>query len=281
MEELIHERGEFTPPHGDAIRFDVRRPTGARPKSAIAVVHGFKGFKDWGFFPHVCERLAEAGHLVVSFNGSLCGIGSDLMTFDDLDAFGRNTFSREVDDLKWVLEQLAQGAFSQGGSPERIGVLGHSRGGGAAILAAAESGRVDSLVTWAAISTFDRWTPSQIRDWETTGVTYVRNGRTGQDMPLERGLWDDYVEGKNRLAIVAAAKRLESPWLIVHGSEDESVPVEEAYQLGEASDATVVIIAGASHTFGAGHPMTSMPAALDGAISASANHFQASLMTPR
>jgi predicted alpha/beta hydrolase len=39
----------------------------------------------------------------------------------------------------------------------RIGLLGHSRGGGEAVLAAAEDPRVDALVTWASIADVSGW----------------------------------------------------------------------------------------------------------------------------
>ena len=55
-----HDRVETTPPHGDVIRADIRSPTGRDPRTAIVVAHGFKGFKDWGFFPLLSDRLARA-----------------------------------------------------------------------------------------------------------------------------------------------------------------------------------------------------------------------------
>ena len=115
---LIHKRDEVVPPHGEVIRIDVRRPAAAEPRSAVLVAHGFKGFKDWGFFPHLCERLAEDGHLVVSFNGSRNGVGPNLVDFTDLEAFGRNTFSHEVGDVHHMVDLLAAGEWSGGRRPE-------------------------------------------------------------------------------------------------------------------------------------------------------------------
>lgn len=81
------------------IRGDLRLPEGEPPLSAIVVAHGFKGFKDWGFFPHLCECLARDGHAVVSFNFSLNGIGDDPTEFTQLENFARNTLSRDVDEI--------------------------------------------------------------------------------------------------------------------------------------------------------------------------------------
>jgi len=267
------ERRRTTPPHGDVFEVDVRRLRGRDPKTAVVVVHGFKGFKDWGFFPWTCEQLALAGHLAVSFNFSLNGVAVSQADFSDLDAFGRNTPSREMDDLHWVVDQTAAGAFGAP-PPERICLLGHSRGGGSCIVAAAERDDLAALATWAAISTFRRWSAEQDADWNRDGVTYVLNARTGQNMPLGRSLRDDIESNADRLDVLAAAGRVRAPWLLVHGAEDETVPVEEARLLeAQSSEAALEIVEGAGHTFEAGHPMGPPPLALQEAAKRTLRHF--------
>ena len=284
---VIHERRETTPPHGDVIRLDVRRPSGRTPRSAVLVVHGFKGFKDWGFFPYLCERLAADGHWVASFNFSLNGTGPSLVDFSDLDAFGRNTLSREMEDLHWMLDRVADGTWSGGEPPAATGVLGHSRGGGASIVAVAERNRADagadgrgvaSLVTWAAISTFQRWTEDHARDWESRGVAYVTNARTGQEMPMYRSLQDDLIANRERLDVTAAAGRVRAPWLVLQGSEDSAVSVDEARALAAAGPAAELrILDGWGHTFGAVHPMEAPSPGLEAAVDATLRHFRESL----
>ena len=270
-----HEHAETKPPHGDVIRVDVRRPVGADPESAVLVAHGFKGFKDWGFFPHLCERLAEDGHLVVSFNFSLNGTGPGLMDFSDLEAFGRNTLSRELDDLRWMADRILAGEWTSGSRPASVGVLGHSRGGGTSIITTAEHGGISSLVTWAAVSTFDRWTEQHAEDWMSRGVTYIANARTGQDMPLYRTFWEDLRANAGRLDVLAAAARVHVPWLIVHGSEDATVPVAEADRLNEAGrTAELGVVEGSGHTFEATHPMQESTPGLEAAIASTLRHFR-------
>ena len=148
---MIHLPFRRAGPHGDMIRGDLRIPEGPPPRTAVVVAHGFKGFKDWGFFPHLCEQLAAAGHAVVSFNFSWNGIGADdPVEFTELEAFGRNTYTRELEELLWMLEEVAVGDLMPK-KPRGIGLVGHSRGGAQAILAAGESARVDALVTWSAV----------------------------------------------------------------------------------------------------------------------------------
>ena len=43
------------------ILVDVRAAGRDSPRPAVVVLHGFKGFKDWGMFPPLADRLARAG----------------------------------------------------------------------------------------------------------------------------------------------------------------------------------------------------------------------------
>lgn len=81
------------------IRGDIRLPKPQLPAPVLFICHGFKGFKDWGFFPVLAEKLAEAGFVTVTFNFSMNGIGEDLENFTELEKFSLNTFSREQEDL--------------------------------------------------------------------------------------------------------------------------------------------------------------------------------------
>lgn len=271
---VIHRTFRLEPRPGDVIRGDVRRPDGESPGSVIVVVHGFKGFKDWGFFPWACEALAEAGHAVVSFNVSHNGIGDDLLQFTELERFGSNTFSLELEDIRHVVDEIMKGTLLDG-RPERLGLLGHSRGGGQAVLTAARDGRVDALATWSAVATFDRWTDEVKERWRSDGRIRIRNARTGQEMPLDVALLDDFEANEQRLDIAHAAGRITAPWLIVHGMADETVDVGDARILaGRAPDGRLLLVDEAGHTFGARHPFIGATAQLDEAMSATVDHFQ-------
>ena len=275
MEGVTRTRIETTPPHGDVIRADVRHPAAAAPRTAVIVAHGFKGFKDWGFFPLLCNRLALDGHLVVSFNTSLNGIGPGLLDFTDLEAFGRNTVSREVEDLHWMVDRTLEGAWNGGRRPDALGLLGHSRGGGNAVIVAAERGEVSSLVTWAAVSTYHRWSAEQERDWAAAGVTYIPNARTGQEMPLYGTVLDDLRANSERFDVLAAAGRVRAPWLVVHGAQDATVSPDEARRLAEAGlAADLVVLERSGHTFEAVHPLEETPPALEAALAATLRHLR-------
>lgn len=277
-------------PDGEPIRGDLRHPArGPAPRTGVVVLHGFKGFRNWGFFPHVCRELARAGQTVVSFDFSRNGVGRGGEDFDELEAFARNTFTRELEEVHLVCRALRAGDLPVA-APEAIALLGHSRGGGTAVLAAAETA-AEALVTWAAVATFDRWDDQVKEEWRRTGRIHVANARTGQDMPLDVTLLDDLERNARRLDVEAAARRLAAPpeprpWLIVHGSDDASVPVEEGRRLADAArrgaegqDAPVhlEVIEGAGHTFGASHPFSRPGPHLDRALAVTRDHLNRSL----
>jgi pimeloyl-ACP methyl ester carboxylesterase len=273
--EIRHTTFELAGPDDEVLRGDVRGSHDSVTGSVIVVVHGFKGFKDWGFFPHACETLAEAGHTVVSFNFSHNGIGDDPLEFTELERFAGNTLSRELDELGHVIETVAAGELPGVGQPERVGVLGHSRGGGQAILATAEHESVDALVTWAAVADFDRWSDEVKREWRAEGRFTIMNARTGQEMPLDVGLLEDFEANRERLDILAAARRIDRPWLIVHGRSDETVSPDDGRRLAEAArDGRLILVDGAGHTFEARHPFESSTPELDQALAATREHFR-------
>ena len=229
------------------------------PRPAVVVCHGFKGFMEWGFFPSLAELLASRGLVVVRFNFSGAGVkpGEDLVS--DPAAFRANTYSRELEEALTVLaatgEAIAPGRVDRG----RIGLFGHSRGGGVALLAAAHPDwreRLGALVTWAAIADVDRFGPDQKTAWRRDGEVKVVNARTGQELALGLGLLDDVETNREALDLEAAAGRRRAPWLVVHGMRDESVPAQEGRRLTAAAapPAELLMIPGADHTFGAKQP---------------------------
>jgi pimeloyl-ACP methyl ester carboxylesterase len=262
-------------PHG-VIRGDVRIPEGPPPRTAVVLVHGFKGYKDWGFFPWLAERLVADRHAVVSVNLTGCGIGSrDPHGFTELDAFAENTFSREVADVLAVLDALRAGLLPR--SPDRVGLFGHSRGGADAVLAAHRR-PVDALVTWAAVSDLWRWSDETVATWREQGRIYALNSRTGQQMPLDVTLLEDLEENREALDVTAAASALTCPWLVVHGTDDHTVDPSAARTLAAAGASTRLhLVEGGDHTFRAVHPFAGVPHHLASAADATRRHLRTHL----
>lgn len=234
------------------IRGNLEVPRAAR--ALVVIVHGFKGFKDWGFFPWLAEVMCDEAFAVCRFNMSRSGVDGDSDTFDRLDLFADDTYSGQLDDLYRVVDyaqtRLALPTF----------LVGHSRGGGLAVLGASEINNLRGLVTWSAIARVDRWDEPTKRQWRKDGHMEVVNARTKQIMRMSTRMLDDYEANRQRLDILAAVARLTVPLLVVHGENDESVPVTESAEIVAAGiDVSRVLIGAATHTYNAIHPLVHVP----------------------
>ena len=256
----------LTSDQGLPIRGDLDVPD--RPRALVVVVHGFKGFKDWGFFPWVAQRFVQHRLAVCRFNMSRSGIGEDPETFDRLDLFEDDTYSTQLADLQRVAEYAREQVPNV-----PLFLFGHSRGGGVALLAAAAIPSLRGVAAWAPISRCDRWDDATKRDWRSRGYLEQLNTRTKQVMRMSPAILDDYEANASRFDIVAAVQSLTVPLLVVHGARDESVPLDEGRLLAASkTDSSLLVIEGASHTFNAIHPLVHVPFELTIAAEATA-HF--------
>jgi esterase/lipase len=261
--------------HGDNLVTDIRFPAGKKNIPLVIFCHGFKGFKDWGGFPYVMDKLAQNGCCAVSFNFSYNGTGEDgddLMQFTRLDRFAKNTFSRELDDLGSVIDyifdhcdDIAEGNIDC----SSLILIGHSRGGGIAILKAAEDKRVKKLITLASVSKFDRHSEGFKKRWKEKGYYEVMNTRTKQMMRMDYDLIEDLEKNINRLDIKKAMSKIDIPVLTIHGKEDLSVDYSDAEILfisGNKEKIKLVLMENTGHTFGVVHPFQGTTRALEKVI---------------
>jgi uncharacterized protein len=244
-----------------------------RATGSVIICHGFKGFAHWAFFPYLARSIAAAGLTAITFDFSGSGIGRDRESFTQPDAFAGNTFTKELEDIENVVDYARRMKLVG----RKFGLMGHSRGGGMAILyAASHASEVASLVTWASIGRTNWWTPEDAILWRQRGYSEVTNSRTGQTMRLDIDLLEDVeLHGTTKLNIAAAAAKINVPWLIVHGTGDETVPSSDAERLHELSPgvSTLFLVDGANHGFGAKHPLTEVPPDLDTVVQETVKFF--------
>lgn len=237
----------------------------AVPGPLVVVVHGFKGFMDWGCWPWVAERCAEAGVSCLRFDFSHNGIGADPQVFSEPERFQANTFTREVEELRSVI-RAARELPHVGG----VSLLGHSRGGAIALLASEGAARV---VTWASLAGLEdlHGYRGQEEAWRRDGFVEVANARTGQVMRLGSALLEDWEDHRRDLDVEAALKRFVARGgkaTAIHGDADPSVPLAHARRL-EKAGARLVVVPGGDHTFGSTHPFQAeAPAPLREAMAA-------------
>ncbi len=244
-----------------SITLDVFYNEDGKKKPIVIFCHGFKGFKDWGHFDLIGEAFANAGMFFLKFNFSKNGVTPDnLLEFVDLEAFGHNSYTDELYDLKKVVEFIVEKGTDLDVNEmdaSNITLIGHSKGGGGAILGATENPEISRLITWAAVAKYGRMFEDRehLEQWRKNGVVYVYNGRTNQQMPMYYSQYESYAQEKRRLDIPQKATELKIPWLIVHGDADKAVLYSEAEELHRLNpNSQLLTIKNGDHTFGGKHP---------------------------
>ncbi len=245
--------------HQKPILTDVFYIQDGKPKPIVIFAHGYKGYKDWGCWNLVAEAFAKQHFFFIKFNFSHNGgTVEQPIDFPDLEAFGQNNYTKELDDLQSVIDWISiESSFKSEIDTNNITLIGHSRGGGIVTLKAAEDNRITRLITWAAVSNFGirSSTIGDLEQWKSDGVKYVLNGRTKQQMPHYFQFYENFIENEQRLHIESAVINLKIPHLIIHGTGDTSVSIKEAENLHAwNSQSELVRVQNANHTFDAKHP---------------------------
>lgn len=216
---------------GDEQVFGVLHVPESTPAPGSIMCHGFTGHKaeTHRLFVDAARDFTRNGLAVLRFDFRGSG--------DSGGEFHEMTVSREIEDARAALDFLASRPEVD---PARLGVLGLSLGGCVAACLAGTDERVRALVLWAAVGhmerTFDGLAP------EFTGDVLDMTG-----WPLGRGFLDD-------LPNIQPLKQLENyvgPSLVVHGSNDETVPPSDAsdYRLALGGHCRLHMVEGADHVF--------------------------------
>ena len=197
--------------------------------------------------------------------------------FTDLEAFGNNNYSKELEDLRLVIDWICDSSnkFSRSMDVNHLTLLGHSMGGGITILQVAKDKRVKKIITWASINEcktpWGNWPAEKMQEWKETGVQYYTNTRTKQQMPLRYQLYEDYVNNKEMLDIEKAIKSISIPILLCHGTLDSSVPIASALKLQSWQPSAQLFTVQSDHVFERSHPWVSdeLPPAMESVVNAS------------
>lgn len=200
---------EFRGGAGATLAGVLHEPAG-EARGAILLAHCFTCGKDLSTTTRLARGLSGEGYAVLRFDFTGLGeSGGD---------FSATTLATSVADLRCAL-----GVLDHHGP---IGVIGHSYGGAAAILAAATTPAVRSVAVLGA--------PSDPSDLERLLVE--RDGRhtitvNRREFALDPG----FVAELQRADLDAALAALGRPLLVVHAADDEVVPFAQGEALFAAA----------------------------------------------
>ena len=66
------------------------------PLPVVLAIHGFKGFRRWGFWSAMADAFADRGCAFVGFDMTHNGVGEGGLDFDEEDLFEANSWPRWI-----------------------------------------------------------------------------------------------------------------------------------------------------------------------------------------
>ncbi|MSR81531.1 MAG: alpha/beta fold hydrolase [Candidatus Latescibacteria bacterium] len=202
-------------------------PGSAASKVIVVLGHGVTGNKDRAFVMALAEGLATAGIPALRF--SFSGNGASEGRFVD------STITKEVADLGAVLDAL---------KGHTLGYVGHSMGGAVGVLRASQDARIGFLVSLAGMVHTADFAQREF-GMVTPGGSFMWDD---ESCPLSQAYMDDLT---GIVSVVDHAPAIRVPWLLVHGNEDDVVPLQDSRDMLARANAPKELceIPGAGHVF--------------------------------
>lgn len=209
---------------------------GAAGGRCVIMCHGMLSSKDGTKHVALSESLARSGTACVRFDFSGCGESEG--SIED------TTISARIEDLEAVARETAARGYSS------ISLVGSSLGSATALLGAGSGlvPNVRSLVLFASVSRperiLDEFPAGDVARWRADGFFEIDGIRIK---------WN-FLEDAAKHDCLGAACSIRCPVLLIHGSDDELVPVDSSREILEAlgGEKKLVVIDGADHRFSAG-----------------------------
>ena len=150
-----------------------------------------------------------------------------------------SNITKEVADLGAVLDRLAGWT---------VGYLGHSMGGAVGVLRASQDARIRWLVSLAGMVHTKAFAEREF-GLVTPGAGFMWDD---EQCPLSQAYMDD-LRGIGSLVDKGASIKV--PWLLVHGTEDDVVPLQDSRDIfAHAHEPKQLVeLPGANHVFAGEH----------------------------
>ena len=224
----IHENVEYGSVSGTDLHLDIYEPAAhaAEPRPAVVLIHG------GGWISFDKSTMRSMGNLLARHG--FVAFAVDYRLFHD----SQNRWPAQLDDVQRAVRWLRANAAAYGVNPARIGAFGHSAGAQLAALLGMEDTRDNSD---PALSKYSSKVQAVV---DVDGPTDFTTERDPDDLAFLAGFFGatyakDPQIWRDASPAYHAAKD-DVPFLIVHGTRDESVPISQAQELYEKLQAAGV-----------------------------------------
>lgn len=190
-------------------------------KKCVVIAHGIHGNKNLIWLYQIAECLAAHGIAACRFDFS--GHGDSQGDFGELD------FTKGQSDLTSVIEGLKDKGYNQ------FAVIGHSLGGAISLITVPDHPEIQCLVDVAGPAC----------PYREANEDYLR--KMYEDAGIKDGALLTEI---HEVEVVDRVKLIEVPTLVIHGTEDEVIPIAEGkrvFELLPVKDKKLEIIEGGDH----------------------------------
>jgi len=225
VEELVKFQSE-----GQTIFANFGLPYKGAP--CIVMSHGMESSKDGDKWLLLAPMFYDAGFAYLRFSYRGCGEGEDSSEGD----FEDSTLTGRIQDYRAAMDFVTSTEVDV----HRLGAMGSSLGG--MVVLAAQDPRVKALVTLATPSKLLIPTEEQLALYEKEEFF---------ELPSGRRLRSGFLRDVRQYDICKAVADIGCPLLIIHGSNDDTVPVQDAHYIYESAKEPkrLVVIPGGTHSF--------------------------------
>ena len=220
----------------DGIRLSaiLEKPENAEECPLVIVLHGFTSSKDRPHTIRAAAAMREAGFATLR-----------------MDLYGHGESSGEFRHhtlYKWISNTMSAIEWAREEGYTELYLSGHSQGGLVATLAGGmEADRISGLILRAPAFMI----PQCCREGSLLG-TQIDPNRIPDSIPVIKGLELDgnYVRVAQTVHVEEAAERFGNPVLILHGDEDDTVPLSVSQEMERHfKNCELAVMAGETHHF--------------------------------
>ena len=232
----MQEKLFFENSRGSRLCGILANPTSNKNGPIMILCHGFTTSKDSYTYIRLEKILNRKG--ISTFRFDFFAHGESEGEFEDI------TISEAVDDILNAIRFLKELGYS------KIGLVGSSFGGIASVIVASKTDHLFILALKSPVSDdlgklVAQESKQEIKTWKEKGFIYYTSS-DGRKLKLNYSFFED----DKKVNGYEAAKKIKIPTFIVHGDNDESVPIEQSKKIvGLMENSRLEIIEGADHRY--------------------------------
>jgi len=218
---------------------------GKEPRPCLIACHGFVGTKYGGSRRFIVDFAQYAvKHNLSVFRFDFAGCGDSEGDFVNL------TIDSELEDLEAAINTVST---MVGVDPEKIGVFGQCLGAVTAIRASSRDPRVQRVVAWAPFANF---ADALLKLVGEKAFQLLQLGEEAEFMYHEQPFRcsPKILNESLSLDMFEEITRIRKPLLVIHGTEDSVVPLQDVEKLIDFAQGTpgrkeLAVVEGAHHSF--------------------------------